>query len=91
MRKALFVLILFLLVSGCTSLKNTPQLSTKQITSNIIGCPPDEIIILNETTSNISGVYKSEWDAECRDKEYDCEYVRGSLPKCREMHLIKID
>ena len=89
MRKALFVLILFLLVSGCTSLKNTSQLSTKQITSNIISCPLDEIIILKETTSNISGVYKSDWDAECRNKKYHCEYVRGSLPYCREMYLIK--
>jgi len=76
-KKVIAALILFLAVSGCTSARISSQLA-----SGVIGCPPEEIIITNET-AGVSGLHN--WIAECHGKKYVCSYVYGSTTTCKEI------
>jgi hypothetical protein len=62
--------------AGCTSARISRSLS-----SGVIGCPSDEITIIDERAS-ASGTH--EWIAECRGKRYICSYVYGSNTNCKE-------
>jgi hypothetical protein len=71
------IILLFLtLISGCAV--TNPEIS-KNLTSGVIGCPPNEITISNETASMESN---HNWTAECKGKIFICSYHPTSGVDC---------
>lgn len=75
-RMAALCIMLTMGFAGCTSAR-----ISKSLSSGVIGCPTNEITIIDEKAS-VSGTH--EWIAECRGKRYICSYVYGSNTNCRE-------
>ena len=75
--KSLIVILIVMLMSGCTSARISRSLS-----SGAIGCQSDKIKIFNEKAS-ASGTH--EWIAECNGTKYVCNYVYGSTTNCKEL------
>jgi hypothetical protein len=65
MTRVLFVLAALCSLAGCATLEQT--------TSGQIGCPQDEIVILEDK----QGWATRSWTAECRGKRYYCSAVGG--------------
>ncbi len=76
MGKIWLALAILVMVAGCTSAR-----ISKSLSSGVIGCPSNEIEIIDEQAS-VSGTH--EWIAECRGKRYVCNYVYGSTTTCKE-------
>ena len=72
---ALFVVAA--MIAGCTSARISRSLS-----SGVIGCPSDDINIIDERAS-LTGTH--EWIAECKGKRYVCSFVAGSNTNCKEI------
>jgi hypothetical protein len=75
MKKVGFIFSL-LVLSGCAV--TNPEIS-KNLTSGVIGCPPNEITITNETASKESN---HNWTAECEGKVFICSYHPTSGVDC---------
>lgn len=75
--RTMAVLIAALMLAGCTSARISRSMS-----SGVIGCPTDQIEIVDEKAS-LSGTH--EWIAECKGKRYVCSFVAGSNTNCKEM------
>jgi hypothetical protein len=73
--KTLLLISLITLSTGCTSARVSKKLSAGQI-----GCPPNEITVLNETV--YGGTHN--WTAVCRGKRFICNYVSGGSTSCKE-------
>ncbi len=78
MKRLIVLLVLAIIISGCTSAR-----ISSQFTSGQVPCRPEEIIITEETASAITGMHN--WVAECNGKKYVCSYHHGDGAKCTEI------
>jgi len=76
--KRLIVVLIFAIMTGCTSARISSQFSAGQMP-----CLPEDITISNETASMITGMHS--WVAECNGKRYVCSYHYGDGAKCVEI------
>ena len=76
MKKLIVVLMGLLIVAGCTSARVSRNLS-----SGAIGCPPQDIEILNETAS-YDGTHN--FEAICKGKRFFCSYHTTTGINCKE-------
>jgi len=77
--KRLFVLVvLVIVVSGCTSARISSQLASGQI-----GCRSEDITITEETATLITGMHQ--FIAECKGVKYVCVYQQTAGIKCTEL------
>jgi len=65
-------------IGGCTS----PRIS-RNLSSGVIGCRPDDITIENETATAIGSMHN--WEAICNGKRYICSYQPTTGVNCKEM------
>ncbi|HVK61045.1 MAG TPA: hypothetical protein VM432_05825 [Bdellovibrionales bacterium] len=73
--KKYFVPLLFLVAAGCASF-------AKNESSGQIGCPAEEIQIVNDSKT---GLVNRTWTAECRDKRFYCSHSYNSnITSCKE-------
>lgn len=76
MKKMILVLIMIVALLGCTSARVSRNLS-----SGAIGCPPQDIEILNETADR-DGMHN--FEAICKDKHFFCSYHKTAGINCKE-------
>ena len=75
MKKIVIIAFIVVLAQGCTSARVSQNLS-----SGAIGCPAQEIKIINETAY----ANTHNWIASCRGKTFICSYVSGGTANCKE-------
>lgn len=66
------------LFTGCITNENL----SKDFSSGRIGCPTEEITIINEKASTFGGSHT--WVAECRGRYYICSYQQTMGTSCTE-------
>lgn len=76
MKRIIVAMIVLLIVAGCTSARVSRNLS-----SGAIGCPPQDIEILNETADR-DGMHN--FEAICKDKHFFCSYHTTAGINCKE-------
>jgi hypothetical protein len=69
-------LIAAVLAAGCTSAR-----VSKSLASGEIGCPPDAIVIENETAT-ATGLHN--FEAICKGKRFICQYQETTGINCTE-------
>jgi len=74
----ILVLVSTLLFTGCMTNENL----SKDFSSGRIGCPTEEITIINEKASTFGGSHT--WVAECRGRYYICSYQQTMGTVCKE-------
>lgn len=74
MKRMIIALIASLLIAGCTSGR-----ACRNLSSGVIGCPANQIIIKNETAS-FGGMHN--WTAICNEKTYICSYQETTGVNC---------
>ena len=78
MNRTIAMLMVGVLVTGCTNARISRSFSAGQI-----GCPDSEIAITNETASGPMGRLHN-WEAECRGKHFICSYEETAGAHCKE-------
>lgn len=69
---------LVLLLAGCAI---TNERISRNLSAGVIGCPPEEIQIVNETAT-IEGTHN--WEAHCKGKRFICTFQAGTGTHCTE-------
>jgi hypothetical protein len=77
MNRYLLILMVVIAFVGCTSAR-----VSRNLASGVIGCPPQEIEIFNETAEPIGGMHN--FEAMCRGKHFICSYQRTTGINCKE-------
>ena len=77
MKKAIMILMVLMMFSGCSSGQRYAKLS-----STVIGCDPDTIAIDNEP---FIATDTQTWRADCKGKRYTCSYQSTTGVNCIEM------
>jgi hypothetical protein len=72
----LAIIVSVTLIAGCTSARVSKNLASGQI-----GCPPDQILIENETAT-FDGSHN--FEAVCKGKRFICHYHQTSGVDCKE-------
>lgn len=80
MKKALIILIVCIMLSGCSNARRYASLS-----SAVIGCNPDEIEIEHATLIAVGN--RHNWEAVCKGKRYICSYQSAVGVNCVEMFI----
>ena len=76
MRMKIFIISAFcILLMGCTSAR-----VSRSLASGAVGCPPNEIEIIDETVN--SGVHN--FTARCNGVDYFCTYMYPNPISCKE-------
>lgn len=78
MNRTIAMLMVGVLVAGCTNARISRSFSAGQI-----GCPDSEIAITNETASGPMGRLHN-WEAECRGQHFICSYEETAGAHCKE-------
>jgi len=78
MKKIIYIIFLIAFLFGCTS----PRIS-RNLSSGVIGCRPDDITIENETATAIGSMHN--WEAICNGKRYICSYQPTTGCNCKEL------
>jgi len=78
MNKILLALGGVLLFTGCMTNENL----SKNFSSGRIGCPSEEITIINEKATTFGSSHT--WVAECRGRYYICDYQPSMGTTCNE-------
>ena len=77
MTKAIMILMVSMAFASCTSARISADLA-----SGAIGCPPDQIIIVNETATLVGA--RHNFEAICKGKHFICSYQPTTGINCKE-------
>jgi hypothetical protein len=77
MKKTILTLMAIMTLFGCTS-----ATISKNLAAGAIGCPPNDIVIQNETATLIGSMHN--FEAVCKGKRFICSYQPTTGINCKE-------